>query len=831
MNLFILIISLETYLTYSNLGVGILLLLLQSNYIITKNIPKRTLLHHIYFFLIGSYLFLTLITAIFLVQKFNFSDIIVLCLALFNIITFFIIKPKDIPKLNLKKPELKYFRKDGIKIGSIFHENNVLKRFKINIEDIKRHVIIYGQTGTGKTWFLRNFLFQFSKKYPDIHFILFEFKGEYLDLHKYIPSVNVIHPGENFKINLFDNDIFPDDIYVEILFDSLKSCQIIEANADFSPQMEKVLIDVLKEVCDNKKSQSWEKLFEIIDRYAIENGRIIPLIHQTTISIKNRLRRYASGSLASLFDFKGQANRISELLSKNCIIDLGHILKLGGSKEDVIFFANLILKWIWEFNIKKEPSKNLNHLTIFEDASYIASKKLLDSSQLSTYLEDIALLLRGKGEALISLTTTLDISKNIIMNSGTKFFFKFNEKPEDVIHYLGINSKDQIDINELKIGYCLAKIDSIPEVFLFKAKTLKKYQKIGRNCENRGGPTTEKINGEVKTFSDEMNQKKKIGIKNRQELIKKAEDLFLINNYNQSLDILTFVIKDIEENFDEIIISDKERKIFCEINKFVCKTLPEQQKNEHFGADQILNILTFIKKINQRPWIKKQEKAKSYDPSFQKLTKNKSNGKKKVEKKRNPLQSKFGITLYYFNMITGPEKYFEIGGFHLPKHVEQRIAKNMDVNCGEICLEIESFFFYTQIFEIDSLWARGKHEIVQLVICSRVSDFDRNLMLPQLKNTAQHMINLLKMRKRLFHAFYLTNSAKKVKMAEEIKNESIFLKKEIKKLYNQLRKGEIFKKGEMAFDLIPISESNNEYDLINSIIESLLTGSVYEKKL
>ncbi|MHA1584684.1 MAG: helicase HerA domain-containing protein, partial [Promethearchaeota archaeon] len=269
----------------------------------------------------------------------------------------------------------------------------------MKIADLQRHMLVYGQTGTGKTNFIQKLLIELNKKYPSIPFIIFEFKGEYNKLQNKIPNLKIIKPGINFSFNLFESDIFDPQIYVEILFDGLKSCQIIENNADFSPQMEKVLIDVLRKVCTSKKQRSWKFFFDTLQNYIKTFEKSIPLIKQTGISIRNRLRRYYEGSLSRLFNSSKDASKISELLSHNCIINLGEILKIGGNKEDVIFFANLVLKWIWESNIKKTPTDQLRHLTIFEDSSYIASQKILENSKLSSYLEDIALLLRGKGEA------------------------------------------------------------------------------------------------------------------------------------------------------------------------------------------------------------------------------------------------------------------------------------------------------------------------------------------------------------------------------------------------------------------------------------------------
>ncbi|MHA2001570.1 MAG: helicase HerA domain-containing protein, partial [Promethearchaeota archaeon] len=103
-----------------------------------------------------------------------------------------------------------------ITLGTIIYKNRFLEKYAMTIEDIKRHTLIYGQTGTGKSSFLMYFLKQFSRLYSKTPFTLFEFKGEYELLNQHITDLQVLKPGHNFSINLFDKDIFSSNSYVEI---------------------------------------------------------------------------------------------------------------------------------------------------------------------------------------------------------------------------------------------------------------------------------------------------------------------------------------------------------------------------------------------------------------------------------------------------------------------------------------------------------------------------------------------------------------------------------------------------------------------------------------
>ena len=117
---------------------------------------------------------------------------------------------------------------------------------------------------------------------------------------------------------------------------------------------------------------------------------------------------------------------INQLFKKNIILDLSSIIRLGGEKEDALFFLNMILKYLWDKNLSQGAYnfKGIKHITIVEDVQYFAPQDLTKKNKLTTYLEDIALLQRGTGECLITLATHPNISKQILPNIGVLVVFQ-----------------------------------------------------------------------------------------------------------------------------------------------------------------------------------------------------------------------------------------------------------------------------------------------------------------------------------------------------------------------------------------------------------------------
>ena len=364
-------------------------------------------------------------------------------------------------------------RKGTILIGRILKGNAKKQKFYLGLKDLEKHMFICGATGTGKSNFLQNFLINFKNVYG-IPFFLVEFKGEYHFLQKNIDNVLILWPGENFSINIFNPENVSPIIHAERIFDILKSGKFLEDSSEYSPQMEKVLVEILVKVCGSKDYQNWKGFEYFCQEYLKNNKNIIPMLAQTLISIKNRIRRFSIGPLRALFESNDEIT-IYDLFKNNIIMDLSSIIRLGGEKEDALFFLNMILKYLWDINLTKgsHDFTGIQHITIIEDAQYFAPQDLMKKSKLTTYLEDIALLQRGTGECLITLATRPDISKEILANNGVVLTFKNHMEKDFMCELLNIDVENKNYLSILEEGQCIIRVNSIKESFLLKVPLIK----------------------------------------------------------------------------------------------------------------------------------------------------------------------------------------------------------------------------------------------------------------------------------------------------------------------------------------------------------------------
>ena len=363
-----------------------------------------------------------------------------------------------------------------ILIGRVLKGKSKKYKFFLSLKDLERHMFICGATGTGKSNFLQNFLINFNKIY-NFPFLLVEFKGEYHFLQKKINDIIILWPGENFSINIFNPGSSNPIIHAERIFDILKSAQFLDENSEYSPQMEKVLIEILIKVCKSKKLQNWGGFEYFCKEYLEKNKKTIPMLNQTLIAVKNRIRRFSTGPLNSIFEGPNQID-INEIFKKKILLDLSSIIRLGGEKEDALFFLNMILKYLWDRNLSDGTSnfKGIKHITIIEDAQYFAPQNLMRKNKLTSYLEDIALLLRGTGECLITLATRPDISKEILANNAIVLTFKNHIEKEIMCELLNMDIEKKQYLSMLEEGQCIIRINSIKDPFLLKVPLVKRDQ-------------------------------------------------------------------------------------------------------------------------------------------------------------------------------------------------------------------------------------------------------------------------------------------------------------------------------------------------------------------
>ncbi len=424
----------------------------------------------------------------FIKEPSNYVDLILINISqiafIFSICIFLnslTIESKYLIRLNY--PSRSKSRKGEIKLGKILHKNKKKYDFYLSMGDLEGHMFVTGTTGSGKSTLLQYFLLNFTKNY-DIPFLLAEFKGEYHFLQEKIKDMLIIKAGENFSINIFDPEGGDPEIHAERVYEIFESGGLLEG-VEYSPQMERVFVDILNKICPKPEYRNWESFKVLSSQYLTEN-RQIKFVEQSVVAIQNRIRRYSLGTLKDIFVKKAGFD-VKELFDYNVILDLSSIIRLGGEKEDALFFLNMILKYLWDRNIAagSKDYKGIRHITIIEDAQYFAPEELSQRTKLTSYIEDITLLLRGTGECLITVATRPKISKEILANCGVFVSFQNHMQKDLMQELLNLRENQKEYLSMLQRGQCIVRVNSIEKPFVLQSSYVERSwltdEEIARN--------------------------------------------------------------------------------------------------------------------------------------------------------------------------------------------------------------------------------------------------------------------------------------------------------------------------------------------------------------
>lgn len=373
--------------------------------------------------------------------------------------------------LDVEAPSITACKAGTLPIGKVMVNGKPMHEFFLRQDDLKKHAFISGMTGTGKSTFVRNFIKEWIQAHPTIPFMLVEIKGEYADIARDHPDVKLLRPGVDFFFNAFGDGRNP-RAHAEKMYDILETSFNLDKYKDFSPQMEKILVDVLHATAarEDPRDRTFPAFFNLAKQYIADNKATIPFIESSWIGIENRLRKLTTGPLHVVFNTPHVEIPFEELYNTNVIINLGELVKLGASKDDMYFVSNMLLKFLFDVNVAAGASEMVKHLTIIEDAQYFERRSHDGPRGKSSYFEDFGMLLRGTGEVFMAISTRPSLSVDVLANAGMIIAFQ-TRLQEDIDRMKSLLHLQAPDISMLEVlpeFKCLVKVNSIPRPFLLQ---------------------------------------------------------------------------------------------------------------------------------------------------------------------------------------------------------------------------------------------------------------------------------------------------------------------------------------------------------------------------
>ena len=327
-------------------------------------------------------------------------------------------------------PRCKYFRFRienspildywGLKVGTL--SNGLPFNFPVNF--LTTHILVSGQTGTGKTRFAMNLAVKAAnyESFQKIKLLIVDVEGEWKNIiPKLKGQTEYFAVDKNLKINPFD---LGDPALIRELMRETVFKGIEKEYVDLSAQMNFVLQETISE------SHSIDELIRNIKSY---DRQKLTALDKTKTALIVRLDPFMRSPLKEIFLCNKSNPDFSRLDEKNVIIDLHALDALVAYSAELRLIYNTITTYYLRKMLNRGPCDWVSNLFIADEAQLLVPKILHKIVVTESWpATEFATRLRKRGCGLMLITQSpSNIEKDIFKNVGTKIAFRLQHQ-EDI---------------------------------------------------------------------------------------------------------------------------------------------------------------------------------------------------------------------------------------------------------------------------------------------------------------------------------------------------------------------------------------------------------------
>ena len=301
----------------------------------------------------------------------------------------------------------------GLKIGYVTDGLS----FNLPIDRLGKHVMISGQTGTGKSRLAMKLAVK-AENYNQnnrIKLLVIDVEGEWSGIIPYLnEKTQYLAVGQNLRINPFD---LRDPALIRELMRETVFKGIEKEYSDLSAQMNFVLNDTIA------KSKNIAELVHKIKNY---HDHKLTALDRTKTALLVRLDPFMRSPLKEIFGCKKSSIDLERLDEQNIVIDLHSLDAKVAYKTELRLIYNTISIHYLRKMLNRGSKSLVSNLFIADEAQLLVPKILHKLVVTESWpATEFATRLRKRGCGLVLITQSpSNIEVDIFKNIGTKISFR-----------------------------------------------------------------------------------------------------------------------------------------------------------------------------------------------------------------------------------------------------------------------------------------------------------------------------------------------------------------------------------------------------------------------
>ena len=345
---------------------------------------------------------------------------------------------------------------DGFLLGAVRSGGREFHDFRLQKEDLMRHVSVLGQTGSGKSTTTGTIVKQVAES--GLPVLVLDWHNEY---SKVVTGAGgkVVAPGKDgFALNPLE--VGPGSDSAEHI---AMVCDIFSDIYHFTHPQAYMFRNTLQKTLEGittSEVPTIDRLVKTIESYPLKSA----YDQETKVALLRRLVPLTQGQPGKALGGSGPL-KMEELLGTTVCVELGHLRDI----QSRAVFSDVFLKMVYEEKVKQKST--MDHLTVVEEARNIAPARRPEDPP--TVGERMVSELRKFGEAMMFVAQfPSHVAAEVVKNSGTKIVHRL-AWPDDVEligDSLGLNPKQREHLTRLRAGEAVVGVGRVPKPVLVQVR-------------------------------------------------------------------------------------------------------------------------------------------------------------------------------------------------------------------------------------------------------------------------------------------------------------------------------------------------------------------------